>query len=60
MHSHFVENYPIRILEDGPSFLRWLCHINIADVNKKLPDLLFTPYISFLVALYWPQHKFVV
>jgi hypothetical protein len=26
MHSRFIENHPIRILEDDPSFLRWFCH----------------------------------
>jgi hypothetical protein len=27
MHSRFVENHRIRILEDWPSFLRWFCPI---------------------------------
>jgi hypothetical protein len=26
IHSRFVENHPIQILEDGSSFLRWFCH----------------------------------
>jgi hypothetical protein len=26
MHSRFVENHPIWILEDGLLFLRWFCH----------------------------------
>jgi hypothetical protein len=26
MHSRFIENHLIRILEDRLSFLRWFCH----------------------------------
>jgi hypothetical protein len=37
MHSHFVENHPIRILETDPSFLREFCHTDVIlniELNK--------------------------
>jgi hypothetical protein len=33
MHSRFVESHPIRILEDGPSFLRWFYRMD-DDVGR--------------------------
>jgi hypothetical protein len=34
MHSRFIENHSIRILEDGPSFLRGFSHTDRPLVRK--------------------------
>jgi hypothetical protein len=42
-YSRFVENHPIRILEDGPSFLRWFCHIDY-HICRNIFDMIDIMY----------------
>jgi hypothetical protein len=48
MHYRFVENHPIRILEDGPLFLRWFYHRNAsANMFYLLKNLLLLILVIF-------------